>query len=90
MTETYEIQKPIWQGELRKRCIGVADFRIKNADMMEVTIAYTRKDGTKAHPGKYRMATDKLKTYPTQVVGSGVRLYVAPLEDWEHVEVRDG
>lgn len=84
ITEKYEIKAPVWNGELRKRCIGIADFRIKNAEMMEVTIGYTRKDGTKPHPGVYRMPTSKLKTYPMETVGSGVRVYVAPLEDWEH------
>lgn len=76
-----EIQKPIWGGGRPQ--IGVADFRLKSVDRIKVKIAYTRKDGTESYPDTYAMAVSKLLTYPTQVVGGGVKLYVAPIADWE-------
>lgn len=76
-----KIQKPIWGGG--KPQIGIADFRVEQADKVNVEIEYTRKDGTKSYPDTYSMLVSKLKTYPTQVVGGGVTLYVAPLKDWE-------
>lgn len=81
-TARIELKKPIWGGGSPK--LGVADFRIKGVNTVEVVVEYERKDGTKSYPGVYRMPAEKLVTYPTQIVGSGVRLFVAPLEDWEH------
>lgn len=81
MAVLVEIQKPIWNGG--KPHIGVADFRIKGADIVKVKIGYTRKDGTKSFPEVYSMPASKLLTYPTQIVGAGTTLYVAPLSDWD-------
>lgn len=78
-----ELRGPIWNGG--KPHIGVADFRIGPNDEVEVKITYKRKDGTESYPGTYIMKAAELKKYPTQVVGSGVTLYVAPLRDWKHV-----
>lgn len=81
-----DIQRPIWGGGQPK--IGVADFRL-GGNTIDVRIGYTRKDGTKSYPGIYRMLASKLRTYPTQIVGSGVLLYVAPIADWEHLDEAD-
>ena len=75
------IQKPIWGGGKPK--IGVADFRVNGADIIKVKIDYARKDGRESYPDVYKMLATKLVTYPVQVVGGGVKLYVAPLQDWE-------
>ena len=82
-----ELQKPIWGGGFPQ--IGVAEYRLQGADEVLVDILYTRKDGTRSYPDRYKMKTSKLTSYPIQVVGGGVRLYVAPLKDWEviHKEV---
>lgn len=84
-TTKVELKKPIWNGG--KPCIGVAQFRLNSVDRVEVEIMYTRKDGTRSYPDIYVMDVAKLVTYPTQVVGNNVKLYVAPLSDWE---VKDG
>lgn len=76
-----ELKKPIWKNGRHE--IGVAEYRLQGADEVLVDILYTRKDGTKSFPDRYKMKTSKLMTYPIQVVGGGVRLYVAPLRDWE-------
>jgi hypothetical protein len=78
-----EIQRPIWGGG--KPAIGVADFRAKGADVIEAEIMYKRKDGTRSYPDKYHMPVSALVNYPIQVVGGGVKLFVAPLADWEVV-----
>lgn len=75
-----EIKKPIWGGGRPQ--IGVADFRVRGVDWVDVEILYTRKDGERSYPGIYSMAAEQLVKYPVQVVGAGVRLFVAPLEDW--------
>ena len=85
---TVNIKKPIWGGG--KPQIGVADFRVKGVDRVNVVIDYTRKDGEKSYPGTYSMLAEKLVKYPTQIVGSGVKLYVAPLSDWDNTVVVNG
>lgn len=75
-----EIKQPIWGGGEPK--IGVADFRLKMIDRIKVKITYKRKDGTESYPGVYTMLVKDLLKYPVQVVGSGVKLHVAPLSDW--------
>lgn len=76
-----ELQKPIWGGGSPK--IGVADFRLNGSDIVNVKIGYTRKDGTQSYPDTYTMSTSDLIKYPTQVVGGGVKLHVAPISDWK-------
>lgn len=76
-----EIRGPIWNGG--KPQIGIADFRIKSIDKVRVKITYKRKDGTESYPDIYTMLVSKLLTYPVQIVGGGVKLYVAPLSDWD-------
>lgn len=76
-----KLQKPIFFGGSPK--LGVADFRLKGVDRVEVEIDYTRKDGTKSYPDTYTMPASKLTKYPTQIVNGGVRLHVAPLSDWD-------
>lgn len=76
-----EIQKPIWGGG--RPAIGIADFRIKGVDVVDVEILYERADGTRSYPGTYSMPAEKLVKYPIQTVKSGVKLFVAPLSDWQ-------
>ena len=75
------IKAPIWNGGNRK--IGIADYRIKKADIVEVEILAKDKDGNKLHPGTYWMPVAKLKKYPIQTVHGGTKLYVSPIEDWD-------
>ena len=80
-----EIKKPIWGGG--RPAIGIADFRVLGVDVIDVEILYERADGTRSYPGKYSMPIEKLMKYPKQTVRGGVKLFVAPLGDWE-VEYR--
>lgn len=81
-TVRVELQKPIYNGG--NPHIGIADFRLKGADLVEAEIMYVRKsDGRRSYPEKFVMSVTKLMTYPTQIVGSGVKLFVAPLGDWD-------
>lgn len=75
------IKAPMWGGGVRS--VGVAEFRVQGFDTVEVEFTYVRKDGVKSFPDHYRMKVSKLLTYPTKVVGGGVKLYVSPLADWE-------
>jgi len=79
-----EIKKPIWNGELRKRCVGIAEFRLQ--PVMQVDIMYTRKDGTRTFPNPFKVTKAQMLKCPTMVVGGNVKLYVIPVEDMEEIE----
>lgn len=82
-TGRVSIEKPIWNGG--QPHIGIADFRCRGLDLVEVEILYTRKsDGKRSYDGLYSMKVADLMKSPTQTVRGGVKLYVAPLHEWEH------
>lgn len=81
MSVKVEIKEPIWNGG--NPAIGIADFRVKGADRIIAKISYKKEDGTLMFPETYIMGAGKLKSYPTKVVGKGIKVYVAPLTDWE-------
>lgn len=79
-----QIERPQWSGG--SPVIGVAEYRIASADMVEVEIMYIRKkDGKRSWPNLFQMTVEKLRTYPSQIVGGGVKLFKAPLGDWKEV-----
>lgn len=79
-----QLNKPIFGGG--RPAIGIAEYKLSSADIVEVEIMYRRKkDGQKSWPYIYRMLVSKLRGYPTQVVSGGVKLFVAPLGDWDIV-----
>lgn len=80
--EKVEIKAPMWDGELRKRCVGIADFRIKGD--LEVHITYTRKDGTRTYPNPFRISYVKARSYPIKK-WKGISLYIIPIEDMEEI-----
>lgn len=83
-TGRVQINKPIFKGGNPE--IGVAEYRLKGLDFVEVEILYTRKsDGKKSWPYIYKMAVEKLMTYPQQIVAAGVKLRVAPMRDFDVV-----
>lgn len=79
-----EIKKPIWNGLFNKRCVGIADFRIK--DDLEIRISYKNRYGQLSHPNPYRISKLKALTYPIQVINGGIRLHIIPLEDMEEIK----
>lgn len=79
-----QINRPIFGGG--SPAIGIAEYKLTGVDVVEVEIMYTRKsDGQKSWPHIYKMTVQKLKSFPTQVVRGGVRLFVAPLGEWDVV-----
>lgn len=77
-----EIRAPIWNGQLKKRCVGIADFRVR--DFNKIVITYTRKDGTRTFPNSYAMRGADIQKYPlVPIPGSSVKVYTVPLEDLE-------
>ena len=82
-----QINKPIWNGTLRKRSVGLASYKLGTIDT-DVEIMYTRKDGKRSFPHIYTMKTGKIKTYTTQRLPGGVMLYLVPIEDFNVKEER--
>ena len=80
MTARLNIREPIWNGG--KKCVGIANFRIKGKEGIDVTVDYTDKYGNKSCPATYYVNSIKLRQYPTQKV-RGITLYIIPIEDME-------
>lgn len=78
----YDIKKPMWGSQ----SVGIAARRLKVDTTMEVTISYKDSDGQLLYPFKYRMATKRMKTYPTQRLKGGIVLHIVPIADFEAVE----
>lgn len=78
---SYIIKKPIWNTE----SVGIASKRVAADTAMEITIAYEDGDGQKPYPFRYVMRTEKIRKYPTQLVG-GVKLHIVPISDFYAVE----
>ena len=79
MVQVIYIREPIW----RTKSVGVAETAIHSDDIL-VEITYTKKDGTRAFPGKYYMASPKARQYPTMNIGPRL-LYIIPISDFERV-----
>ncbi len=77
-TNRFEIAAPKWNGG--KRCVGLNADRL-NGDMVEVDIKYLNKLKVRVFPKVLNMSSTKVKTYPIQVVGGGVRLHIVPIAD---------
>lgn len=75
-----EIKSPRW----KQRVVGVASFRVKEHN--EIRITATGKDGNLYYPEPMYMSGDKIRTYETQVLPSGVKLYLIPISDLEVLE----
>ncbi len=80
--EKVEIKSPIWNGELKKRCVGIADFRVKGD--MEVHITYARKDGTRTYPNPFRVSYVKVRSCPIQH-WKGINLYIVPIDEMTEI-----
>ena len=80
--EKVEIAKPIWNGEMKKRCVGIADFRIKGD--LEVHILYTNRHGIRIYPNPFRISMEEARKFPQQLV-RGLKLYIIPIEAMNEV-----
>lgn len=80
------IKKPIWNN----RSVGIADFRL-NADICEVLVDYTDKDGKLLYPYVFQITGPKGRTYPKeQIKKSPVHVYIVPIADLKIVGPREG
>ena len=74
------IEKPRW----KQRVIGVATFRVGHHNMIEITAK--KKDGTKYYPDQYYMSGENIKKHEVQLLPSGVKLYLIPINELEILE----
>ena len=81
---TVQIQKPIWNGELRCRAVGIAEFRMKEENI-KVEILYKNRHGERSHPDSYYITRTKAMTYPVQIVRNGVKLRIIQLKDLDQI-----
>ena len=83
----YTIQKPIWDGGYKERCIGIAEYRLPCI----VDISYTDKHDNLVYPGKYMVTRDFAKKFDKKKVGASVEVRVIPISKLkEHDEPLEG
>jgi len=71
----YTIQKPIWDGGYKERCIGIAEYRLPCI----VDISYKDKNDNLVYPGKYMVTRDFAKKFDKKKVGASVEVRVIPI-----------
>jgi len=84
-----EIHEPIWRKDTGKRCVGLAEFRLRaEGELTEVRITYrAKKDGKLSYPNPFIVRTDRCYSYPSSWVGGGnVKVYWIPVEDMKEVK----
>ena len=74
------IKAPRW----KQRVIGIASYRVGQHNA--ITIAAKRKDGSLYYPGTYYASGDTIKACETQLLPSGVLLYLLPMSKLEPLE----
>ena len=75
-----EIKSPRW----KQRVVGIASFRVGEHNQIEIIA--TDKENKRYYPNQYYMSGDKIRSYETQVLPSGVKLYLVPINDLEILE----
>lgn len=80
-----EIRTPIWNGG--KRCVGIAEWRLRGKEFVLVRITYRNKNGELIYPGVYEISTMKLWSCPRQMMKNGVAVRVVPIEDMREVSL---
>lgn len=76
-----EINKPWWDGEK----VGIAERRLVDGTIMEVSILYEDAQGKRVHPYRYQMACRKIRKYPTHNA-KGTVLHIVPIADFEVID----
>lgn len=64
--------------------MGIAGYRIRGHNV--IRIKYRNKAGELLYPEPLYMSGDQIRSYPHQVLGSGVSLYLVPIRDLEVLE----
>ena len=78
----YTINKPIWDGGYKERCIGIAEYRLPCI----VDISYTDKYDNLVYPGKYMVTSDFAKKFDKKKVGASVEVRVIPISKLKKYE----
>jgi len=73
------IEKPIWSNQ----SIGIAEWRLKAADTIEIVILYKDKSGRRVFPETYQISAHELKKCPLKTLRTGTRLYIVPIQKME-------
>jgi hypothetical protein len=89
LTERLAIREPIWNG----RKVGIAVFRAKRSEIVEVKLLYRLKNTKTLIPKILWMESSRILQYPHKWA-SGVELCLVPLADlqerkgakWNHTE----
>ena len=77
-----QINAPIWNGG--KRCVGIAEYRIRVAEPFTVfEVLYSDRHNKRIYPQPFRIRTARLMAAPTQQVRGGMILRVVLLADCE-------
>ena len=71
----YTINKPIWDGGYKERCIGIAEYRLPCV----VDISYKDKNDNLVYPNKYMVTSDFAKKFDKKKVGSSIEVRVIPI-----------
>ena len=74
------IKFPRW----KERAVGLPTYKIKTHN--EITIEYTKTDGTKLYPYPLYITGEKAKQYPLQHLKNGVSVHIVPIKDLEVLE----
>ena len=83
--ERIAIRTPVWSSHK----VGIAAYRAKRADVIEVKVKYRKaKDGKELLPKVLTIPAAKVRTYPVKVVGGGTKVHMVPIADME--ECRGG
>ena len=81
----FELRAPIWGGRKNIK-IGIADYRLKMAPVIEVSISYRAKGGSKTFPRHLRIASDKARIFPARPQ-KGTMIHEIPIEEFEEVTI---
>jgi hypothetical protein len=80
--ERIAIRTPVWSSHK----VGIAAYRAKRADVIEVKVKYRKdKDGKELLPKVLTIPVAKVRTYPVKEVGGGTMLHMVPIADMEEV-----
>ena len=84
-----QIRTPIWCGSLKKRAVGIAEYRMGSGGL-DIEITYKRKDGSLIYPHLYHATREQLLKAPLQITRKGgVKLRLIPVEDLTVKEERE-
>lgn len=80
-THRIDIQSPIW----KTRAVGISLMNANPDDIVEMTIAYKKKDGTHPWPHTYWLYAKEIHAYGVKYVKNNVSLYEVPIKDWRKI-----